>query len=250
MRIVAGRWGGRRLTTPRGTAVRPTADRVREALFSILGAAVEGARVLDLFAGSGALGLEALSRGAAEATFVDSSAASVAAVRANLAAVALADDERGRRQHSWQRLRQLAPEALGRAIWRVEKDEIVVASLPRCGAEEPQGVRAAHFGLAADRLEVGPHRRHGGRRGVHERRLRGAARERLEPERARPREEVEHPRVLHAIAQDREQRLAHAVRRRARSVALRGGEAPAAPAAGDDPHFRRNVAVMPAWSDG
>jgi 16S rRNA (guanine(966)-N(2))-methyltransferase RsmD len=87
VRIVAGRWGGRRLTTPRGNAVRPTADRVREALFSILGGAVEGARVLDLFAGSGALGLEALSRGAAEATFVDSSAASVAAVRANLEAV-------------------------------------------------------------------------------------------------------------------------------------------------------------------
>ena len=87
MRIVAGRWGGRRLTTPRGTAVRPTADRVREALFSILGDSVEGARELDLFAGSGALGLEALSRGAAEATFVDSSAASVAAVRANLEAL-------------------------------------------------------------------------------------------------------------------------------------------------------------------
>jgi 16S rRNA (guanine966-N2)-methyltransferase len=87
VRIVAGRWGGRRLITPRGAAVRPTADRVREALFSILGGAVEGARVLDLFAGSGALGLEALSRGAAEATFVDSATASVAAVRANLEAL-------------------------------------------------------------------------------------------------------------------------------------------------------------------
>ena len=87
MRIVAGRWGGRRLSSPKGEATRPTSDRVREALFSILGGAVEGARVLDLFAGSGALGLEALSRGAAEATFVDSSAASVAAVRANLEAV-------------------------------------------------------------------------------------------------------------------------------------------------------------------
>ncbi len=87
MRIVAGRWGGRRLITPRGDAVRPTADRVREALFSILGEFVQGARVLDLFAGSGALGLEALSRGAAEATFVDSAAASVGAVRANLEAL-------------------------------------------------------------------------------------------------------------------------------------------------------------------
>ena len=71
-RVIAGRYGGRRLEAPRGGATRPTADRVREALFSILGARVEGARVLDLFAGSGALGLEALSRGAAAATFVDS----------------------------------------------------------------------------------------------------------------------------------------------------------------------------------
>src|SRR5215210_472994 len=87
MRIVAGRWGGRRLATPRGTATRPTSDRVREALFSILGDRVQGARVLDLFAGSGALGLEALSRGAAQATFVDSAAAAIAAVRANLEAL-------------------------------------------------------------------------------------------------------------------------------------------------------------------
>ena len=87
MRIVAGRWGGRRLTTPKGTDTRPTSDRVREALFSILGDFVQDARVLDLFAGSGALGLEALSRGAAAATFVDSAAPAVAAVKANLEAL-------------------------------------------------------------------------------------------------------------------------------------------------------------------
>ena len=106
MRIVAGRWGGRRLTTPRGAAVRPTADRVREALFSILGGAVEGARVLDLFAGSGALGLEALSRGAAEATFVDSAAAAVGAVNANL--VALGGDAEVRRADALRFLRAAA----------------------------------------------------------------------------------------------------------------------------------------------
>jgi len=83
VRIVAGAYGGRRLTTPRGTGTRPTSDRVREALFSMLGS-IEGDRVLDLFAGSGALGLEALSRGAAEATFVDSAPAAIRAVRANL----------------------------------------------------------------------------------------------------------------------------------------------------------------------
>lgn len=84
--MVAGRWGGRTLVAPRGSATRPTSDRVREALFSILGS-IEGARVLDLFAGSGALGIEALSRGAGEVSFVDSSGAAVAAVRRNLEAL-------------------------------------------------------------------------------------------------------------------------------------------------------------------
>jgi 16S rRNA (guanine(966)-N(2))-methyltransferase RsmD len=85
--VIAGRWGGRRLQAPPGDATRPTADRVRESLFAVLGDRVAGARVLDLFAGSGALGLEALSRGAAEATFVDRAPAAVRAVRANLAAL-------------------------------------------------------------------------------------------------------------------------------------------------------------------
>jgi 16S rRNA (guanine966-N2)-methyltransferase len=88
MRIVAGELGGRRLTAPRGSGTRPTADRVREALFSILGD-VSGARVLDLYAGSGALGIEALSRGAAAATFVDSGTAAIAAVRRNLSDLGL-----------------------------------------------------------------------------------------------------------------------------------------------------------------
>src|SRR4051794_14058544 len=87
MRVIAGQWGGRPLRAPRGSAVRPTSDRVREALFSILAARVPGARVLDLFAGSGALGIEALSRGAAAATFVDSEDAAIRAVKANLATV-------------------------------------------------------------------------------------------------------------------------------------------------------------------
>jgi 16S rRNA (guanine966-N2)-methyltransferase len=84
VRVVAGELGGRRLVAPAGAGTRPTADRVREALFSILGDVSE-ARVLDLYAGSGALGIEALSRGAAEAVFVDSSPAAVAAIRRNLA---------------------------------------------------------------------------------------------------------------------------------------------------------------------
>ena len=82
--MIAGRFGGRRLEAPRGAATRPTSDRVREALFSILGDRIAGARVLDLFAGSGALGIEALSRGAGAATFVDSAPAALKALRANL----------------------------------------------------------------------------------------------------------------------------------------------------------------------
>lgn len=89
MRVIAGRYGGRTLTVPAGRATRPTADRVREALFSILGARVAGARVLDLFAGSGALGIEALSRGADHAVFVDSAPAAARAVERNLAALGI-----------------------------------------------------------------------------------------------------------------------------------------------------------------
>ena len=89
MRVVAGRFGGRALVAPRGRATRPTSDRVREALFSILGDSVAGTRVLDLFAGSGALAIEALSRGASDATLIDSSAAAVAAIRRNLAEVGI-----------------------------------------------------------------------------------------------------------------------------------------------------------------
>jgi 16S rRNA (guanine(966)-N(2))-methyltransferase RsmD len=82
VRIIAGAYKGRRISAPKGA--RPTADRVREALFSILGGRVGGARVLDLFAGSGALGIEALSRGAAHATFVDDDAGAVRVLQTNL----------------------------------------------------------------------------------------------------------------------------------------------------------------------
>lgn len=83
MRIVGGSLGGRPLRAPKGREVRPTSDRVREAVFSILGP-IDGAAVLDLFAGSGALAFEALSRGAAEATLIDVSAAAIAAISRNM----------------------------------------------------------------------------------------------------------------------------------------------------------------------
>jgi 16S rRNA (guanine966-N2)-methyltransferase len=83
VRIVAGEWRGRRIVAPDDDRVRPTADRVREAWMSILGREIVGAKVLDLFAGSGALGLEALSRGAAVAEFVEINPRSLKALRAN-----------------------------------------------------------------------------------------------------------------------------------------------------------------------
>jgi 16S rRNA (guanine966-N2)-methyltransferase len=87
VRIVAGRWRGRTIKAPAGERVRPTADRVREAWMSIVQLRLPGARVLDLFAGSGALGLEALSRGAASVDFVDSSPASLRTLRENAEAL-------------------------------------------------------------------------------------------------------------------------------------------------------------------
>jgi 16S rRNA (guanine966-N2)-methyltransferase len=91
MRIIAGRAGGRRLVAPPGAQTRPTADRVREALFSILGPPDDDARVLDLFAGAGALGLEALSRGAARAVFVERSRGALRYLRRNLDDLGLAE---------------------------------------------------------------------------------------------------------------------------------------------------------------
>ena len=87
MRIIAGEWRGRKLVTPKGEATRPTADRTRETLFSMLTSRLgsfDGLRVADLFAGSGALGLEALSRGAASCLFVEQDAAALKAIRANV----------------------------------------------------------------------------------------------------------------------------------------------------------------------
>jgi 16S rRNA (guanine(966)-N(2))-methyltransferase RsmD len=89
VRIISGRFRGRRLAAPPSRRVRPTPDRVREALFSILGRRVQDAHVLDLYAGTGALGLEALSRGAARAVFVDSHPNSVDMVRKNIRACGL-----------------------------------------------------------------------------------------------------------------------------------------------------------------
>jgi 16S rRNA (guanine966-N2)-methyltransferase len=92
MRVIAGRLGGRRLSAPKGRTTRPTSDRVREALFSMLGE-IDGIVALDLFAGSGALGIEALSRGAERVVFVERDGSAVATLKANLAALELGESE-------------------------------------------------------------------------------------------------------------------------------------------------------------
>src|SRR5271166_6524212 len=89
MRVIAGDLGGRRLKAPRGLVTRPTSDRVREGLFAMLGE-VGGASVLDLFAGTGALGVEALSRGAARVVFVERDAGALKALTSNLKALQIA----------------------------------------------------------------------------------------------------------------------------------------------------------------
>ncbi len=94
MRIIAGSFRGRRLKTLPGRSVRPTGDRMKASLFSALGECCRGAAVLDLFAGSGALGLEALSRGARRATFVDRSPASLEVLRGNAGALGLGGEAR------------------------------------------------------------------------------------------------------------------------------------------------------------
>lgn len=93
MRIIGGTDRGRRLTAPRGLRTRPTAERVREALFDILGSRVAGAHVLDLFAGTGAVGLEALSRGARRAVFVERDREALRALRANLAVLGISREQ-------------------------------------------------------------------------------------------------------------------------------------------------------------
>jgi 16S rRNA (guanine966-N2)-methyltransferase len=92
VRIIGGIYKGRTLRAARGLAVRPTSDRLRETLFNILASRIEGSRFLDICAGSGAVGIEALSRGASEATFIERSRRACAVIETNLSALGIADE--------------------------------------------------------------------------------------------------------------------------------------------------------------
>ena len=110
MRIIAGRFGSRRIEAPKGMDTRPTLDQTRESMFNVLQGETEGARVLDLFAGSGALGLEALSRGAVWAVFCDTGREAVKVLRANIAALGVGNETRVLAEDCFAALDRLASE--------------------------------------------------------------------------------------------------------------------------------------------
>lgn len=134
MRVIAGRWRGRKLATLRGDRVRPTADRVKEALFSILGPRLGGAVVLDLCCGTGGLGIEALSRGAEHVTFVDADGRSLDQVRCNLELLGVAADSTTIRRGD--AVRTLADFAAPRQPWLVLADPPYADETARALGEE------------------------------------------------------------------------------------------------------------------
>ena len=108
MRISAGEHRGRRIRSPKGLGTRPTSELLRQAIFNVVGMRIQGARVLDLYAGTGALGLEALSRGAAAATFVERDWSALASLRANLDALDVSARSRVVAQDALAALQSLA----------------------------------------------------------------------------------------------------------------------------------------------
>lgn len=128
MRVIAGKFRSRTLTAPKGLDTRPTSDRLRETLFNVLAPRIEGAHFLDLYAGSGANGIEALSRDAASVVFVEKAAPAVAAIRANLKALGIAD--------RWSIDGHSAVSSLKRLIEQSQSFDIVFLDPPYKSAEE------------------------------------------------------------------------------------------------------------------
>jgi 16S rRNA (guanine(966)-N(2))-methyltransferase RsmD len=137
MRIIAGTARGRRLVAPRGPSTRPTSDKVRAALFNVLGQYFEGGDVLDLYAGSGALALEALSRGCSRAVCVEGDAAAVRAIRRNAEACGFADRV------------EIRCEAVERALARLPRGAFALAFADPPYAEGPEVALAALGALVA-----------------------------------------------------------------------------------------------------
>jgi 16S rRNA (guanine966-N2)-methyltransferase len=152
MRVISGTYRSRRLTAPRGVRTRPSSDRLRETLFNVLGSRVDGAVFGDLFAGSGAVGIEALSRGASMVYFVDHAGPAIAAIRANLAALKI---ESGF---------QVISSSVSAALRRLSPCSIVFLDPPYAAAEEYDSTLAtlaqhADDLLTADGIVVAEHNR-------------------------------------------------------------------------------------------
>jgi 16S rRNA (guanine966-N2)-methyltransferase len=122
MRVIAGAFRGRRLHSPKGDKIRPTIDKVREAIFNIIASEIPGAKVLDLFAGTGAMGLEALSRGAAGCVFVDQSEDAIRLVRENVALCGV--------QEKSLIIRETMPSAIRRLASRGELFDLIFLDPP------------------------------------------------------------------------------------------------------------------------
>jgi len=165
MRVIAGSHRGRRLSGPRGTSLRPTSDKVREALFSILGTRVTGGRFLDLYAGTGAVGIEALSRGAVSVTFVEASPSTAALLRKNLHACHLAERARVwvgladaflQRRDRWDGPYNVV---FADPPYAARKELDVLAGLGRAGLLSPDAVIVVeHASLDESRERIGPAR--------------------------------------------------------------------------------------------
>lgn len=163
MRIVAGEWRGRRIMSPAGNHVRPTADRVREAWMSIVSPLLPGARVLDLFAGSGALGLEAASRGAASVDLVENAGASLKVITQNIETLDAGDRVRVHRADALKFIQPLAAHAYDLAFCDPPYDKGLAAAV----AEQWLGVPFAEvIGIEHRSFEKMPEggdkRRYGG----------------------------------------------------------------------------------------
>jgi 16S rRNA (guanine(966)-N(2))-methyltransferase RsmD len=162
MKIIAGTLKGRRLVTPRSERTRPTADQVRIALMDTLMPVLDGARVLDLFAGAGGVGLEALSRGAAHATFVERAAPAVAALERNVSALGLGDRARVLRDDTRRALGRLAREGARFDIVFLDPPydtDLVATTLAALGASDllaPDAVVVAqHFTKRVPAAQIG-----------------------------------------------------------------------------------------------
>lgn len=172
MRIVGGKFAGRDLTSPQHWRVRPTAEQVRAALLDMLGADVKGARVLDLFAGTGALGLEALSRGARSADFVECEPDSLYALRANIASLRLREQTRVFKRDAIPYAAALGPDSydiafmdppygsrkLDRVLesWRQSRFAPILAVEHARAHEVPAGARRRVFGETAVTVFLAP----------------------------------------------------------------------------------------------